>query len=47
MTEHHQAPQEQRHPELGIRRAELTVRIVLWIIAGLVFVGLATWWFLT
>jgi hypothetical protein len=47
MAEHHQPPQEQRHPELSVRRADLTVRSVLWIIIGLVVVALALWWFMT
>jgi hypothetical protein len=47
MAEHHQPPQEQRHPELSVRRADLTVRIVLWIVVGLVVVALTLWWFLT
>jgi hypothetical protein len=47
MAEDHQAPQEQRHPELSVRRADLTVRTVLWIVVGLVAVALTLWWFLT
>ena len=47
MAEHHQSPQERRHPELGVRRADLTVRIVLWIVVGLVVAALRLWWFLT
>lgn len=47
MAVHHQPPQERRHPELSVRRADLTVRIVLWIVVGLVVVALTFWWFLT
>jgi hypothetical protein len=47
MHEHHQPPQEDWHPELSVRHADLTVRIVLWIILGLVVLALAFWWFLT
>jgi hypothetical protein len=47
MAEHHQPPQEERHPELSVRRADLTVRIVLWIVIGVVAVALTLWWFLT
>ena len=47
MAEPHQPPQEQRHPDLSVRRADLTVRVVLWIVIGLVAVALTLWWFLT
>jgi hypothetical protein len=47
MAVHHQPPQERRHPELSVRRADLTVRIVLWIVVGLVVAALTLWWFLT
>jgi hypothetical protein len=47
MAEHHRPPQERRHPELSVRRADLTVRIVLWIVVGLVVAVLTFWWFLT
>jgi hypothetical protein len=30
-----------------VRRADLTVRIVLWIVIGLVVAALTLWWFLT
>jgi hypothetical protein len=47
MAEPHEPPQEQRHPDLSVRRADLTVRVVLWIVIGLVAVALTLWWFLT
>jgi hypothetical protein len=47
MVEHHQPSQERRHPELSVRRADLTVRIVLWIVVGLVVAALTFWWILT
>ena len=47
MAERHQPPQERRHPELSVRRADLTVRIVLWIVVGLVVAALSLWWFLS
>jgi hypothetical protein len=47
MDPHHEPPQEQRHPELSVRRADLTVRIVLWMIAGIVAIALMAWFFLT
>jgi hypothetical protein len=43
MAERHQPPQERRHPDLSVRRADLTVRIVV----GLVVAALRLWWFLT
>jgi hypothetical protein len=47
MIEHHQPTPEERHPELGVRHADLTVRTVIWIVMGLVVTALAFWWFLT
>lgn len=47
MAQHHQLPQERRHPELSVRRADLTVRIVLWIVVGMAVAALTSWWFLT
>jgi hypothetical protein len=47
MARHHQPPQEKRYPELSVRHADLTVRIVLWIAMGIAAVALALWWFLT
>jgi len=47
MAVHHQPPQDARYPELSVRHADLTVRIVLWIAMGLVAVALTLWWFLT
>jgi hypothetical protein len=43
MAEHHQPPQERRHPDLSVRWADLSVRLVV----GLVAAALAFWWFLT
>ena len=47
MAGHHQPPQEKHYPELSVRHADLTVRIVLWIVIGMATVALALWWFLT
>jgi hypothetical protein len=47
MVVRHQSPQDVSHPELSVRHADLTVRIVLWIAMGLVAVALTLWWFLT
>jgi hypothetical protein len=47
MDTQHDPPQEQRHPELSVRRADLTVRIVLWVIVGLVAIALMAWFFLS
>jgi hypothetical protein len=47
MALRHQLPPDARHPELSVRHADLTVRIVLWFAMGLVAVALTLWWFLT
>ncbi len=47
MTVHHQPPQEQRHPDLSLRRADITVRIVLWIVVGLIVLSPTFRWFWT
>jgi hypothetical protein len=47
MALRHQPPQDARYPELSVRHADLTVRIVLWLTMGLVAVALTLWWFLT
>jgi hypothetical protein len=44
MTKPHRDPYE---PVRAVRRADLTVRTVLWIAGGLVVVALTLWWFLT
>jgi hypothetical protein len=45
-TTHH--PPEHRHGIEPLDRTQLLViRTVLWVIAGLVFVGFAIWWALT
>jgi hypothetical protein len=47
MTRPHRASYEPSRAERDERRADLTVRTVLWVIGGLVVVVLSLWWFLT
>jgi hypothetical protein len=35
---------EQRHPDISVRRADLTARTVLWVVSGMVVVALTLWW---
>jgi hypothetical protein len=47
MTKPHRAPYGPGRAERDERRADLTVRTVLWTMGGLVVVALTFWWFLT
>jgi hypothetical protein len=47
MTKPHRTIHEPGKAELTERRADLTLRTVLWVVGGLVVVVLALWFFLT
>jgi len=47
MTKPHRDSHEPGRAERDERRADLTVRIVLWLIGGVAVVALSLWWFLT
>jgi hypothetical protein len=47
MTKPHPSAYEPSRAERDERRADLTVRTVIWIVGGLVVVALSLWWFLT
>jgi hypothetical protein len=47
MTKPHRESYKPARAERDERRADLAVRIVLWIVGGLVVVALSLWWFLT
>jgi hypothetical protein len=47
MTKPHRESYEPARAERDERRADLTVRTILWLAGGVVVVALALWWILT